>query len=111
MEMNEKDRVLLQQYKNTGLQPWQVEGAKTSIENLKKILDGYQADRVESDEKAAAAIEYVNEEVFSQVDYSTYRCLVDLIADITDYKHDEYGRSDKEHMKKPVAPDGEDTQS
>ncbi len=110
MEMNEKDWVLLQQYKNTGLQPWQVEGAKTSVENLKKILDGYRADRVELDEKATAAIEYLNEEVYSLVDYSTYCCLVDLIAAITDYKHDEYGRSDKEHLKKPAVLNGEESQ-
>lgn len=101
-----QERAELQFYRSSGLASWQVSAMRESIAELKKILVGYENDRVNADIKCTDTIAYLNDELSRKLDYSDYSNLFDQISGITAWENEAYGGSDKQYMKKGGASDG-----
>ena len=71
-----------------------------TVNEQKKILVGYENDRVNADIKCTDAITYLNDELFHKLDYADYSNLFDQISGITDWENEAYGGSNKQYMKK-----------
>ena len=98
--LDAKERAELQFYRSTELAPWQVQAMQEFFRTQKKILVGYENDRVNADMRCADTIAYLNDELFQKLDYADYSNLFDQISGITSWENEAYGGSDKEHMKK-----------
>lgn len=95
-----QEQAELQFYRSSELAPWQVQAMLDTFHEQKKILVGYENDRVNADIKCTDTIEYLNDELFQKLDYADYSELFDQISGITDWENEAYGGSNKEYMKK-----------
>lgn len=95
-----QERAELQFYRGSELAPWQVWTMRDTICEQKKILAGYENDRVNADIKCTDTIAYLNDELFQKLDYADYSELFDQISSITDWENEVYGGSNKQYMKK-----------
>lgn len=95
-----QERAELQFYRGSELAPWQVRAMRETVSEQKKVLAGYENDRVNADIKCTDAIAYLNDELFHKLDYADYSNLFEQIAGITDWENEAYGGSNKQYMKK-----------
>lgn len=101
-----QEQAELQFYRSSELAPWQVRAMMDTVREQKKILVGYENDRVNADIKCTDAIAYLNDELFQKLDYADYSELFDQISGITDWENEAYGGSNKQYMKKGGSVDG-----
>lgn len=101
-----QERAELHLYRSTELVPWQVRAMRDTIREQKKILAGYENDRVDADVKCTDTLAYLNDELFHKLDYADYSNLFDQISGITDWENEAYGGSNKQYMKKGGNADG-----
>ena len=104
-----QERAELHLYRSTELVPCQVRAMRDTIREQKKILAGYENDRVDADVKCTDALAYLNDELFQKLDYADYSELFDQISGITDWENEIYGGSNKQYMKKGGSVDGVET--
>lgn len=107
--LDANERAELQFYRSTKLTPWQVRAMQDAFQDQKKILVGYENDRVNADIKCTDTIAYLNDELFQKLDYADYSELFDQISSITDWENEIYGGSNKQYMKKGGSVDGVET--
>lgn len=101
-----QEQAELQFYRSSELAPWQVRAMLDTVREQKKILVGYENDRVNADIKCTDTIAYLNDELFQKLDYDDYSELFDQISSITDWENEAYGGSNKQYMKKGGSADG-----
>lgn len=106
MPLTAQERAELQFYRGSELAPWQVRAMRETVNEQKKILVGYENDRVNADIKCTDTIAYLNDELFHKLDYADYSNLFDQISGITDWENEAYGGSNKQYMKKGGNADG-----
>lgn len=95
-----QERAELQFYHSSELAPWQVRAMLETVREQKKLLVGYQNDRVTADIRCTDTLAYLNDELSGQLDYADYSTLFDQISAITDWENETYGGSNKQYMKK-----------
>lgn len=95
-----QERAELQFYRGSELAPWQVRAMRETVGEQKKVLAGYENDRVNADIKCTDTLAYLNDELFHKLDYADYSNLFDQISGITDWENEAYGGSNKQYMKK-----------
>ncbi len=95
-----QERAELQFYRSSELAPWQVRAMIETVREQKKLLAGYQNDRVTADIRCTDVIAYLNDELSGKLDYADYSNLFDQISSITDWENETYGGSNKQYMKR-----------